>query len=71
VDTAKEHELKYILVEQNVNSKLTDVIQKEAKLTSLPIHNLSILTQDDIEKERDYFSIAKDNLDSLQKALKN
>ncbi len=69
VDTAKDHELKYILVEQNVNSKLTDVIQKEAKLTSLPIHNLSILTQDDIEKERDYFSIAKDNLDSLQKAL--
>lgn len=69
VDTAKEHELKYILVEQNVNSKLTDIIQKEAKLTSLPIHNLSILTQDDIEKGRDYFSIAKDNLDSLQKAL--
>lgn len=69
VDTAKEHELKYILVEQNVNSKLTDIIQKEAKLTSLPIHNLSILTQDDIDKGRDYFSIAKDNLDSLQKAL--
>ncbi len=69
VDTAKEHQLKYILVEQNINSKLTDIIKKEANLTSLPIHNLSILTQDDIDAGRDYFSIAKDNLDSLQKAL--
>ena len=69
VDTANEHDLTYILVEQNVSSKLTDVIQKEANLTSLPIHNLATLTQDDIDKERDYFSIAKDNLDSLQKAL--
>ena len=69
VDTAKEHELNYILVEQNVSSKLTDIIQKEANLTSLPIHNLATLTQDDIDKGRDYFSIAKDNLNSLQKAL--
>lgn len=69
VDTAKEHKLKFILVEQNINSKLTDIIKKEANLTALPIHNLSILTQDDIDSERDYFSIAKDNLNSLQKAL--
>ena len=69
VDTAKEHELNYILVEQNVSSKLADIIQKEANLTSLPIHNLATLTQEDMDKGRDYFSIAKDNLNSLQKAL--
>ena len=69
VDTAKQHKLKYILVEQNINSKLTDIIEKEANLTPLSIHNLAILTQDDIDKNRDYFSIAKDNLNALQKAL--
>ena len=69
VDTAKEHDLTYILVEQNVSSKLTDVIKKEANLTALPIHNLATLTQDDIDENRDYFSIMEDNLQSLKKAL--
>ena len=69
VNTAKKHDLTYILVEQNVSNKLTNIIQKEANLTPLPIHNLATLTQDDIDQGRDYFSIANDNLDSLQKAL--
>ncbi|WP_455662868.1 metal ABC transporter solute-binding protein, Zn/Mn family [Pradoshia sp.] len=69
VDTAKEHDLTYILVEQNVSSKLTDVIKKEANLTSLPIHNLATLTEDDIDEGRDYFSIMEDNLHSLKTAL--
>lgn len=69
VDTAKEHDLTYILVEQNVSSKLTDVIKNEADLTSLPIHNLATLTQDDLDDNRDYFSIMEDNLQSLKTAL--
>lgn len=69
VDTAKEHELTHILVEQNVSSKLTDVIKNEANLKSLPIHNLATLTQEDIDEGRDYFSIMEDNLNSLKTAL--
>lgn len=69
VDTAEDHDLTYILVEQNVSSKLTDVIKNEADLTSLPIHNLATLTQDDLNDNRDYFSIMEDNLKSLKTAL--
>lgn len=69
VNTTKKHHLKYILVEQNVSNKLTDIIQKEANLTSLPVHNLANLTEQDIKKDRDYFTIANDNLQSLRKAL--
>ena len=69
VEEAREHNLKYLLVEQNVSSKLTNVIKNEANLTTLPIHNLATLTQDDIDKDRDYFSIMEDNLESLDTAL--
>ena len=69
VEKARKYNLKYLLVEQNVSSKLTNVIKNEAKLTTLPIHNLATLTQDDIDKDRDYFSIMEDNLESLDTAL--
>ena len=69
VEEAREHNLKYLLVEQNVSSKLTNVIKNEANLATLPIHNLATLTQDDIDKDRDYFSIMEDNLESLDTAL--
>ncbi|PQD94011.1 adhesin [Pradoshia eiseniae] len=69
VEKARKYNLKYLLVEQNVSSKLTNVIKNEAKLTTLPIHNLATLTQDDIDKDRDYFSIMEDNLESLNTAL--
>ena len=44
VEDAKEHEIKYVLFEQNVSSKLTDVIRKEIGAESLMLHNLGVLT---------------------------
>ena len=67
--TAKEHNTKYIFFEQNVSSKLTEIVQGEIGAEPLYLHNLAVLTSEDIDNGRDYFSIMYDNLQSLKKAL--
>lgn len=56
-------------MEQNTNSKIADVIQKETNTKTMELHNLETLTQKDIDAKRDYMSIMKDNLAALDKAL--
>lgn len=69
VKTAKEQNIKHIFFEQNVSSALTEIVQKEIKAEPLVLHNLSVRTDDDIKKNRDYFSIMEDNLEALKKGL--
>ncbi|MBC2207326.1 metal ABC transporter solute-binding protein, Zn/Mn family [Listeria booriae] len=69
VNTIKNEKIPYILLEQNTNSKIADVIQKETDTKTLKLHNLETLTQKDIDAKRDYMSIMKDNLAALKTAL--
>lgn len=67
--TAKEHDLRYIFFEQNVSSRLTETVQKEMDAESLILHNLSVLTDEDISKNRNYITIMEDNLNAIKTAL--
>ncbi|PLT29300.1 metal ABC transporter solute-binding protein, Zn/Mn family [Peribacillus deserti] len=69
VQTAKEHKINYVFFEQNVSSKLTETIQKEVGAKPLTLHNLAVLTENDIEKKEDYFSLMNKNLAALKTAL--
>ena len=69
VEDAKKHDVKYVLFEQNVSSKLTDVIRKEIGAESLMLHNLGVLTTEDIKNNEDYFSLMEYNIQTLEKAL--
>lgn len=69
VDLAKQYDIHYILFEQNVSSKLTSIIQKEIGAESLMLHNLSVLTEEDIKNNEDYFTLMEKNLQTLEKAL--
>lgn len=69
VEYAKERNVRYVLFEQNVHSKLTEVIQKEIGAESLMLHNLGVLTVDDVKNEEDYFSLMKSNIETLKQAL--
>ncbi|NRG45409.1 zinc ABC transporter substrate-binding protein [Bacillus sp. CRN 9] len=69
IDDAKEHNLDYIFFEQNVSSKLTEIIQTEIGAEPLTIHNLSVLTQEDIDNEENYFTLMNKNIKNLNKAL--
>lgn len=71
VKEAKEQDIHYILFEQNVSSKLAEVIQKEMNAETLTLHNLSVLTDEDIKNKEDYFSLMERNLQVLEKALNN
>ena len=69
VEEAKEHNVKYVLFEQNISSKLTEVIQKEIGAESLMLHNLGVLTNEDIKNNEDYFTLMEYNVQTLEKAL--
>jgi len=65
-----EHEgIHYMLFEQNVHSKLGKIVQKEIGAKELPIHNLAILSKDNIKNKETYFSLMNQNLESLKTAL--
>ncbi len=69
VQLAKEKQIKTILFEQNVSSHLSKVIQKEIGAKSLTLHNLSVLTNQDLDNKETYFSLMEQNLFTLQQAL--
>lgn len=69
IDTAKEHGLSHIIFEQNVTTRISEVIKEEIDAEPLTIHNLSVRTDEDISEERDYLSIMRDNLKVLDQAM--
>lgn len=71
VDQAKEQNISYILTEQNVSSKLTDIIRTEVEAETLPLHNLGVLTDEDIDNGDDYLTLMERNIETLKTALSN
>ncbi|MCF3943225.1 metal ABC transporter solute-binding protein, Zn/Mn family [Oceanobacillus alkalisoli] len=69
VDTAKENNINHIIFEQNVTTRVSEVIQNEVGAEALMIHNLAVLTDEDITENRNYFSIMRDNLEVLNEAM--
>ncbi|MEK4701905.1 zinc ABC transporter substrate-binding protein [Solibacillus sp. FSL R7-0668] len=69
VKMAKERNIQYVLFEQNVSSKLTEVIQEELGAKSLTLHNLSVLTDEDFQNNENYFTLMEKNIETLRQAL--
>ena len=69
LDEIEALELNYILFEQNIQPRVAEVIQTESGLEQLLIHNLAVLTTEDIENGDDYFSLMERNIAVLTQAL--
>ncbi|UOQ84071.1 metal ABC transporter solute-binding protein, Zn/Mn family [Gracilibacillus salinarum] len=69
IEIVGDHNIHYLLFEQNVEPKIANIIQKETNVDSLNIHNLSVLTEEDVENDEDYFTLMQRNLDTLLTAL--
>ncbi|MBD7985513.1 zinc ABC transporter substrate-binding protein [Sporosarcina sp. Sa2YVA2] len=69
VEQAKQENVQYILFEQNVSSKLTEVVRKELGAEALTLHNLGVLTQEDMDNNETYFTLMERNLSVFEKAL--
>lgn len=68
IDKAKEDNINYVIFEQNGSDRVSKIIQEQIGAKALQIHNLSVLTEDDIKNDEDYFSLMKHNLKVLDKA---
>lgn len=67
VTTAREHNLDYVLFEQNTEGRIVSVIQQELDAEAETIHNLEVRTTSEIENEEDYIDIMQKNLAVLVK----
>ncbi|MFC4403433.1 metal ABC transporter solute-binding protein, Zn/Mn family [Gracilibacillus xinjiangensis] len=69
IDHVETNGIKYLLFEQNIEPKVAQVIQEEAQVEALELHNLSILTEEDIDNGETYFTLMERNLEVLKQAL--
>jgi zinc transport system substrate-binding protein len=69
IEESTEHNIHYVIFEQNVSPKVAEIIQKEIGADSLTLHNLEAITEENIKQKDDYFSIMRKNLETIKKAL--
>ncbi|WP_079504581.1 metal ABC transporter solute-binding protein, Zn/Mn family [Mesobacillus jeotgali] len=70
IEEAKEHNLKHIAFEQNVSSRVAEIIQKEIGAEPVTLYNLESISEEDLNNNEDYFSLMQKNLQTLKKVLK-
>lgn len=70
VRNIKDTHSPYILYEQNISSKITDVIKKETHAKPLSFHNLAVLTKkEEHDENTTYQSLMKKNIEALNQVL--
>jgi len=67
---AEKDHLKYVIYEKNEPDKLADIIKKHIHAKTLEIHNLEVLTDQDMKQNKDYLALMKENLKVLDQATK-
>lgn len=65
---AKEENLHYVIFEQNSSNKVASIIQDYIGAEKLSLHNVEVLTEEDIANGEDYLSIMEKNLEVLDRA---
>ncbi|AKG73566.1 metal ABC transporter solute-binding protein, Zn/Mn family [Salinicoccus halodurans] len=68
VEGLKADGSKYILTEQNISNKVTDIIKDAGGVEQLGFHNLSVLMDED-NPDTDYQTLMRHNIEVLDRAL--
>ncbi|WP_078552957.1 metal ABC transporter solute-binding protein, Zn/Mn family [Bacillus alkalicellulosilyticus] len=69
IDLANELEINYVAFEQNISSTMAEVVASEIGADPVYIHNLEVLTNEDVNNNEDYFSLMRKNIEALQTLL--
>ncbi|WP_227762167.1 metal ABC transporter substrate-binding protein [Zhaonella formicivorans] len=69
IELAKNHNITYIFFETMVDPKVSQIIAAEIGAGTLQINTLDNITQGQLADGEDYFSLMRQNLDNLKKAL--
>lgn len=62
---AEEKQLKYVLYDQTGSNRVAKIVQEHLGAEERVLHNLEVLTDEDINHKDDYFSLMKHNLNIL------
>jgi len=65
---AKDKNITYVIYEQNSSDRISTIIQDYLQADALYIHNLEVLTEQDIKNRENYFSLMKKNLKVIDQA---
>lgn len=66
---AKDNNVKVIFFDKMVSPKVADAIAKSAEAKTEVLNPIASLSTDDIKAGKDYFSVMRENLEALRKAL--
>lgn len=69
VQFAKDYNIQHIALEQNIPTRIAEVVKGEIGAEPIYIHNLESLIQEDIQNGDDYFSLMRRNIEVLRIAL--
>ena len=68
IQFSKDNEVKYILFETLVSPKVAETVQEKIGAKALTLNPLEGLTQQELKEGKDYFSVMRENLESLKLA---
>ena len=69
VKFAKENDVNYIFFEELVSPKVAEAVAREVGAKTEVLNPLEGLEEDDIKAGKEYFTVMRDNLEALKKAL--
>ncbi|SHE40124.1 zinc transport system substrate-binding protein [Caldanaerobius fijiensis DSM 17918] len=69
MDYIKKNKIKYIFTEPLTSPKAIKTIAADTHVQVLPLNTIEGLTQSEIKEGKDYFSLMRENLNNLKKAL--
>ncbi|WP_010095086.1 metal ABC transporter solute-binding protein, Zn/Mn family [Ornithinibacillus scapharcae] len=59
IKQAEKSDFNYVIFEQNTFNKVSTIIQEYIDVDSLTIHNLAVLTEEDLNRNEDYLTLMK------------
>ncbi|MEC9488821.1 MAG: zinc ABC transporter substrate-binding protein [Halanaerobium sp.] len=68
-EAAHSNNLKYIFLETLASPRTVQTLAEEAGLQVLTLNTVAGLTEENVEEQADYFTLMRDNLENLRKAL--
>lgn len=69
IETAERYEIDYLFYEQNTPDKLIEIVKDELNAETYTIHNLAVLTEEDIENGENYLTLMEQNIEVLANAF--
>lgn len=69
IEQANEENMTYVFFEQNTSNKVATIIQEHLHATPLYIHNLEVLTEEDIANNENYLTLMERNIRVLDEGI--